>query len=301
MGNHRNRRLRSLLTLVDDPDPSVFEAVEKQLLKENTRIIPDLETIWETTECEMCQERIEILIGKLRYRDNVKRIRYWIRQPQPDLLEGFLLASCFYFPEISAVTVSRRIEEIRKRVWVELNNSLTSLEKITVLNHILFNEYHFGIIPENRETPRAHSVAHILESRTGGSVAFSMLYLILALKLDLPVRYIDFPRYPVLAYADRRIAAKVHSREVETDVLFYINPASDGSITGRKELEYVIRKMEIGEREINLESGSPELFMVRLFEAMEKTFEAGGNKEKAQETRKLIQILGAKNKSRSTM
>jgi hypothetical protein len=105
----------------------------------------------------------------------------------------------------------------------------------------------------------------------------------------------------VLAYADRRIAAKVHPSDVDTDVLFYINPSSSGSITGRRELEYVIRKMNMGEREINLESGSAGMFLIRLFEAMEKTFEAGRNGEKTREIRKLIQMLGVKNKSRSTM
>jgi hypothetical protein len=68
------------------------------------------------------------------------------------------------------------------------------------------------------------------------------LYTIVANRLELPVRYIDIPKHPLLAYVDKRIAAKVHPAGVETDVLFYINTSNKGSISGRRELEFQLRR-----------------------------------------------------------
>jgi hypothetical protein len=301
MGMLKKSRLMALLILLDDPDEVIFEAVERELLGESSRIIPDLEHVWETTMHEICQQRIERLIEKIRYKENLRQLKVWAKQPSPDLLEGFILASKYHFPDINVDKVNRRIEEIRKRIWVELNNSLTSLEKITVINHVLFQEFQFKLVTDNQESLKSHSIAHMLESRTGSAVAFTMFYLVIAGKLELPVRYIDFPRNPMLAYVDRRIAAKVHPSDVETDILFYINPAGNGSITGRRELEYVLRKMNPEGRMKYLETGSLRSFLMRLLEGMEKTIALSGNSEKTVEIQQMIRILEEKNRSRSTL
>jgi hypothetical protein len=301
MGMLKKSRLLALISLLDDPDEVIFEAVERELLGESSRIIPDLEIVWETTLHEICQHRIERLIEKIRYKENFRKLKLWAKLPSPDLLEGFILASKYHFPDINVDRVYRRIEEIRKRIWVELNNSLTSLEKITVINHVLFQEYQFKLVSDNQESLKSHSIAHMLESRTGSVVAFGMLYLVIAGKLELPVRYIDFPRNPMLAYVDKRIAAKVHPSDVETDILFYINPAGNGSITGRRELEYVLRKFNPEGRLKHLETGSLTSFLMRLLEGMEKTIALSGNSEKSIEIQQMIRILEEKNRSRSTL
>jgi regulator of sirC expression with transglutaminase-like and TPR domain len=298
MNTQKKIRVQALISLLDDPDPAIFEAVEKELIRENIGIIPELEILWETTPYEVCQIRIENLIRRILFRESFKKLRKWSRQQVPDLLEGFILVNQYYFPDINVDRIHRRIEEIRKKVWVELNNSLTSLEKITVLNHILFNEYKFTVISEDPSTMKNHSVAHILENRTGSAVAIALLYNILAKKLELPVKYVDFPRNPMLAYIDRRIAAKVHPPEVESDVLFYINPANNGSITGRRELEYVLKKIDAPFT--HLEVSSPRNFLMRLLEVTEKQYQLTGQLGKSTDIRQMIAVLSEKNRSRST-
>jgi hypothetical protein len=125
----RNKRTMALINLMDDPDSIVYEAVEKELLKETSRIIPELESVWETTYDENCQVRIENLIQRLYFKENYKLFRKWSKQQDPDLLEGFIILSKYHYNDLNTDWILRRIEEIRKKVWVELNNSLTSLEK----------------------------------------------------------------------------------------------------------------------------------------------------------------------------
>ena len=288
----RKSKLLALISLLDDPDQMIFDAVEKELLKESARIIPDLEYVWESTVHDVCQERIGRLIRRIRFKEEIRHLRGWSAKSDPDLLEGFIIISRYLFPEISVEKVYRRIEELRKRVWVELNNSLTSLEKITVLNHIFFNEYRFRIVSDNQENMKSHSVAHLLESATGSMVAFSLLYQIVARKLEFPVRYIDFPRHPLLAYADRKIAARVHP-DVETDILFYINPSGKGSISGRRELEFVLRKMNPVIEINRLEPGSSSTFLLRLLESIDQSAALTGETYRSQEIQQMKKVLGA--------
>lgn len=287
-------RTKALIKLLDDPDPGVFEAVEKELLKESSSVIPELETVWELTRHEICQSRIENLIHKILFRENSRKLRSWSRQATPDLLEGFILASRYHYPDLNEDKIFRQIEEIRKKVWVELNNSLTSLEKITVLNHIFFNEFHFIAIPPEEGGARHCFINTLLETRTGNAVSLTLLYNIIAQKLGLPVKYVDVPGNPLLAYVDRRIAAKVHPPGVNTDILFYINPASHGSITGRKELEYYLRKMNYEPGFSGLETSSPRSFLVRLLEITELSYEKNGEAERSADILEMKNILSEK-------
>jgi len=295
----KRQRTNALIRLMDDPDTLIFEAIQEELLKEDAAIIPELEKIWETTRHEICQIRIENLIQKIRFRDNFKKLRHWSRQPSPDLLEGFMLITKYHYPELNEERINRRIEDIRKKVWVEINNSLTSLEKITVLNHIFFNGFGFTTAPEESMSPQYCFLNQLLETRTGNAVSVALLYNIVAIRLNLPVKYIDLPRNPMLAYADRRIAAKVHPPGVGTDILFYINPASNGSITGRKELEYYMKKMNYNLSLAHYEASSPGCFILRLLEALEKSYDKNGLSEKASDIRKVIALLDHKKRSRS--
>ncbi len=291
----KKQHIKALLLLLDDPDESIFEVVEKELLNETTRIIPELEAIWETAPDDICQDRIENLIRRIRLKDNYRKLRTWTNQLLPDLLDGFILVSKYHYPDLNVDRIYRKIEEIRKKVWVEINNSFTSLEKITVLNHILFNDYQFSISPDNIVSPKNCFINNILETGVGNPVSITLLYNIIAQKLNLPVRFVDLPKNPLLGYVDHRIAAKVHPPDVISDVLFYINPANKGSITGRKELEYVLKKMNYDLSATNLEASSPRLFLLRLLQETGKMYEINGQNEMTMDIYEMISILNPEN------
>ncbi len=294
MTTGKRQRIKALISLMDDPDPGVFEVVEKELLKENPSVIPELEAVWELTRYEVCQARIETLIHRILFKENYRKLRQWSKLPSPDLLEGFILASRYHYPDLNEDKIHRTVEEIRKKVWVELNNSLTSIEKITVLNHLFFDGFNFCTVSGSESAPQYCFINRILETGMGNAVSIALLYNIIALKLGLPVMYVDLPRTPMLAYVDRRIAARVHPPGVDTDILFYINPANRGSITGRKELEYFMKKMNYDAKVTSFETSSPRNFLLRLLETTEKSYEKYGQTERTADILRMMSVLTAK-------
>ena len=64
-----NKEISALFHLIDDPDEEVFNLVSTRIIDYGKGIIPNLENLWENTVSEEVQERIEMLIHRLHYRD----------------------------------------------------------------------------------------------------------------------------------------------------------------------------------------------------------------------------------------
>jgi regulator of sirC expression with transglutaminase-like and TPR domain len=286
-----NKKTDALIRLLEDPDDHVHEAVTRELLRLSPRIVPLLEKIWESTYDDRFRIRIENLIQRLYFKESYKTFTRWSKMKEPDLLEGFILASKYHFPDISKDWIERRMEEIRIKVWVELNNSLTSLEKISVLNHVFFHDFGFTLDLENIYHPKNCFINQILENRKGNKISIALLYTIVARSLGLSVAYVDIPKYPLLAYTDKRIAAKIHPSGVETDVLFYINASNNGSITGRRELEFQLRRSGLELCRQYFEPDSNLTFLSRLLEVTEKSYELNGFREKTAGIHQIISVL----------
>ena len=232
------RKLQALINLLSDPDPFVFAAVEKELLKENHNIIPALEEKWESGFDENCQERIESIIQNLQFKQTKKLIRDWFRDKEHNLLDGVLLIDKFQYPDLNQLKINQKIESIKNSIWVELSNSLTILEKTTILNYFFFNVHGFKIDLQNIQLPQNCFINQVLETKKGNPFSISILYTVIARALGLSTQFIDFPRNPLIAIADADIARKAHGNTRNSDVLFYINPSNKGAITSRKEIEH---------------------------------------------------------------
>ena len=97
METNKEKEIAALLHLLDDPDQEVFEAVSEKIVDYGKPIIPNLEHLWETTPEEHTQERIELLIHRLHYRDLTEDFRQWNISGHHDLMVGALLVAKFQY------------------------------------------------------------------------------------------------------------------------------------------------------------------------------------------------------------
>ncbi|MBT7000075.1 MAG: hypothetical protein HN778_17985 [Prolixibacteraceae bacterium] len=284
-------KLQALIYLLDDPDRTVFELVEKELLKETPEIIPALEEKWENSFDENCQEKIENLIQNLQFKQTTKQLKKWITSKKQDLLEGFLEVNRFQYPDLNLLNIHQKIESIKKSIWLELKNSLTLLEKTTIINHFIYSENGFSINHKNIHSPQNCFLNQIIDTKKGNPVSLSIFYTIMARQLDLPVQFIDFPKNPLVAIVDRELAKKVHGINVNSHVLFYINPSNKGAITSRKEIEYHLRESKYKPIEWFTEPKSDLLFIQRLLESLKESYNTNGFKEKEEKTGKQLKLF----------
>lgn len=283
-----------MINLLDDPDNLVFETVEKELLKENYTIIPALEEKWENSFDETSQERIENLIQDLQFKKTKNLLSYWLCSEEKDLLEGFLIIDRFQYPDLNYLAIYQKIEKIKNTVWLELNDSLTYLEKTTILNHFLFNINGFSINHNNLKSPQNCYLNQMLDTKKGNPVSLSLFYTILARQLGLPANFTNFPKNPLIAITDCDLAKKVHGKKYQSDVLFYINPSNKGSIASRKEVKYHLNKNNYKPMEKYAEPQSDEKFIFRLLQTLRSSFHSVGFEEKEARTNELISLFQKK-------
>ncbi len=284
-------RLMALIALLDDPDKAVYEMIEKEFLEEDSAIINQLERIWETSFDELQQSRIESLIQQIQFRETSKKIKNWSTQTNVDLFEGFFLLSQYQYPELKLKEVKNKIRKIRNDVWIEISNKLTSIEKITVLNHIFYDVNKFSINLANLQSPQNCYINQILDTRKGNPVSIAILYTLIARELDFPVQLIDFPRNPLLAYVDDEIAKKAHGPHYNSPVLFYINPSNKGAIIGRKEIEFFLKRNEQVTGDIFEKHCEDRVIIKKLLENLISAYDSLGYQDKVDDLAFIASLL----------
>ncbi len=288
-----NSKLGALIDLLDDPDLTVFEVVQQELLKETDSIIPFLEQKWESIFDGDCQERIENIIQNLQFKETARLLEEWlITDPnERDLLSGFIIIDRFQYPDLNQSNIRLKLENIRKKIWLELNNSLTLLEKITILNHFLFNLNEFSINFKNIHSPQNCYLNQMLDTKKGNPVSISIFYTIIARMLELPAQFIDFPKNPLVAIVDAKLARKVHGDKAQSDVLFYINPSNKGSITSIKEIEYHLRTNNYQPMHQYTEPKSDVHFIKLLVESLELSYHSVNFIDKKERIQQLLRLF----------
>jgi hypothetical protein len=281
-------RLDSLIALLDDPDDSVFNLVLEELLKEDISIVDRLEHIWETSFEKLVQKRIEFIIQQIQLKDTKVKIRNWATQKSIDLFEGIFLISRYQYPELKLKPVQVQLEKIRKDIWLEFKNSLTSIEKITILNHIFFNHYKFKINCDNIDSPQNGYINRILDTRNGNPISIAILYTLVGRSLNLPVHYIDSESHPLVAYFDNTMAKLINGQN-SNNILFYINTSNKGAIIGPKEVEYIQPSVDVP---ANLTEPCPDRTIIkRLIEKLSNDYLLAGSPEKVNYLREIAEIL----------
>ncbi|HLN73788.1 MAG TPA: transglutaminase-like domain-containing protein [Prolixibacteraceae bacterium] len=287
----KDTKLDALITLLDDPDKSVFNLVLDELLKEDVSVVEKLEHIWETSLDELVQDRIEEIIQEIQLKDTKDKIKQWAKQETLDLFEGFFLISRHQYPEIKFKIVQAQMEKIRKDVWIEFRNSLTALEKISILNHIFYNHYKFTIDEFNPDDPQNSYINRILETRKANPVSIAILYTLVARLLELPVHYIDFPKNPLVGYFDKEIVQLAYGGGIGHSILFFINPSNKGAIIGPKEVDYIRHSGEEGNPQKLTDPCPDRIIIKRLIERLIIGYNELSQQEKVNYLKEIITIL----------
>lgn len=283
------KEISALLHLIDDPDEEVFDEVSKKIVGYGKPIIPNLEHLWETTPDEPVQERIELLIHRLHYRDLTEDFRQWNVSGHHDLILGALLVCKFQYPDLSTTPVLQEIEKVRRNIWLELNNYLTPLEQINIVTSILYSYYGLKGGETNYKEPGEFLLHKTLEAKRGNQISNGILYLLLCELLDIPVRAIQIPKQFIIAYfkpgySDENIPNPLHKIE------FFIDPTS-GQVFTHHDVDNYFRKISVPPVAHYFKPQKNKQVIRQLLEEFSKCFDGEKDSYKQKELIELAQLL----------
>lgn len=234
-------KLTALLSLLDDPTPEIYKRIENELINLPVSAIPQLEDYWLDSKSTLLQERLEQVINKIQFTHVKNELITWGKTDSQNLIEGAILVNKSYNPNLIPDSIRKEIEKIKKDVWLELNDHLTALEKIKILNHFFYNIYNYQALSPNQPTNWDGDIGTVLSQKQGNYIIISIIYAGIAQELGIPVYGINLTDSVLLCYVDKNASNK-------DEILFYINPIDRGKVFGRAELQFVIESKKIVNR-----------------------------------------------------
>jgi len=218
------KEITALLRLIDDPDDEVYDTVASELLNYGREIIPNLEKLWEVTDDESVQERIEMLIHRVHFQDLQQDFLEWSQSKHPELLRGAILLARYQFPDLNVPAILAQFDQVRRNIWLELNNYLSPLEQVNVFNSILYNFYKLQGHEFTEREPKYFFVNQVLESKQGNAYSIGVLFLALCEMLDISVSAVEVPRQFIFAYIDTLHSFISPHKEGVRQIQFYLDP-----------------------------------------------------------------------------
>jgi regulator of sirC expression with transglutaminase-like and TPR domain len=282
-------KIKALISLLDDPDSEVINVVSDSLIKHGLNAIPELEKAWENTFDEKLQNRLGDMIQNIQLNYTRNNIDKWIKTGAESVLEGAFYIAQYQFPDINIKDLDREIENIRKDVWLELNNNLTALEKVRIINYIIFDIYKYSKNITDIYSPQNSFINQVIETRKGNQVSLAVIYLSVAHKLDLPIYGVNLPKNFILAYKDEY--SSYESDDGNDEILFYINPFNSGAVLGKREIEYYISQQMLRKDESFFNPCSNAEIITLLADNLVMSYESLGLYEKAVKYRVLLDTL----------
>jgi regulator of sirC expression with transglutaminase-like and TPR domain len=289
MEQQNDKSLRAMILLLEDPDDHVFTEIRGQLLSMGNDVIPALENIWESTFNNTLQSRIEDIIQKIQFNTTSEELKLWAATGGIDLLQGTILIARYQYPDLDEEHIRNQIELIRKDVWLELNPNLTAFEKVRVINHILFDVYHFTGNTSNYHAPQNSYINNVLESHRGNPLLLSILYSCIAQGLNIPIYGVNLPEHFILAYRDEFMIRD--SDEEEEPILFYINPFSKGAVFSRREIDTFLKQLKLEPNRIFYESCSNVEIIKRQIRNLITAYEKLGYPDKVVDFKELLNTI----------
>ena len=289
-----DREIRALITLLDDENSEIFNHVRNKLIEYGDEVVPDLEAAWEESFNPLIQQRIEDIVNQIQFDSVIHNLKNWVNSGQNDLLEGWLILTKYQYPDLEEKKILAQIERIRKDAWIEMNDEQTALEKIKVLNHIIFGIHGFSGNSTNYHAPGNNFLNSLMESKRGNALSLSALYIILASKLEIPVYGVNLPEHFILAYKDESPASMLFNLRNEERILFYINPLNRGSVFSRREIDVFIKRLNLNYDTSYYEPCDNKTLLRQMTLTLIKAYREDGRKEKCEELEQLLDILDGK-------
>lgn len=250
-------QINALLTLLDDPEQEVWQAAYAALLQAPYEQIETLQEYLDgESDSHLLSERLENCIKEIGIRHHGQLLCDWKARGGENLLEALVYICRFRYPDVTETGLLEQLETLRLDAWLEFHYDLTSFEKVKILNYILFQLHGFRGDEEHFLHHDNSFINKVLETKKGNPISLSIVYMLVAQRLNVPVYGINLPRHFIMAYVENEETEnlgsfndkQVISHEASGEIKFYINAYNGGGVFNQQHLQSIMKEMELEEK-----------------------------------------------------
>lgn len=263
-------KFRALMKLLDDEDPQVFAAVEKELLDNGTEVVSLLEEEKVNSELPV-KKRIENLISKIHL-DKLQReydiLLDFVSQPEFSLERALFLLARPLYPEIDFVEVESQLNELANELGRRISALDNPYDTVQRVNDFFLVEMGFAGNSKDYYNPDNSVVHRVLKTRRGIPISLGMIYLLVGRRLNLPVYGVGAPAHFLVKFV-------LEGKEIYVDVF------NGGKIMSRGDAEEFIGAMGFPFEPRFLKSSSDIEMLARTCRNLARAFSAADEQPKA--------------------
>lgn len=281
----KSNEIEALIHLLDDPDLNIYNHVRHKLLGYGSEAVGLLEEAWGQSLDLLLQERIENIVHTIQFTEVKNDLNLWYQSGAFDLLQGALIINRYQFADLDEQHLINQIEDIKREVWMGLQEEMSSIEKVKWINHVFYNQFGFRGNIKNHLAPENSYLNQVLDSKKGNQISLAIIYATVAQKLDIPIYGVNLPQHFILSYLDEQKSVN------EDNVLFYINAFNKGAIFGKHDVDHFLRQLNIEPRASFYKPCSNIEVIKRIIRNLISAYASLGNHTKVEELKALQQIV----------
>ena len=237
--------LKAMIKLIDDPNKVIYDAIRANLLNLGTIALEELKKNAKKHKEGLALERINSIVKEIEFAATLNLLTNWVNEGGDDLLNGVYLIAKYNFPELDFIALTQQIEKIKRDAWLQMNENLTPLEQIKVLNHIFFNIHKFVRNISDFYSPDNSYINRVIDTKKGNPITLAITYLIVGVKLGLPLYGVNLPKNFILAYVEELYDSGLDTEVENKIVSFYVNPYNNGAVLTKREIDYFLKQQRI--------------------------------------------------------
>lgn len=185
-------RQEALRGLLDDQSPAVRRALLAHFLELGAAGMAFLQDVARGPNRVVARHAAWFL-AELPFSDPVAEFRGFIRSMHYELETGALLLARTITPRLDVGACCTEFDRLAARCRELIVEPSSVREKCRVLNRVLFHEWGFHGNVENYTDPRNSLLDQVLDRRTGTPISLSIVYLLVAGRLGLPLEPVGLP------------------------------------------------------------------------------------------------------------
>jgi hypothetical protein len=291
--------INALISLLDDTDGEIVAHVTSKLLAYGYEVLPLLEDRYLSETQKTLQNRIHSIIDQIHYTGLRGGLADWARSGGKDLFEGYFLLSKFRYPDLNKQYINNQLDKIKLDAWLELNFQLASLDKVRILNYIIYELHGFKANIDEYHSPDNSYINRVLETKKGNPISLAMIYSIIAQRLNIPIFGVNLPQHFILAYKDDSILKGTSSfkgniymdYDIPGEILFYINAFNKGAIFNKWNIDQFLKQLNVKPQIMYYEPCSNVDILMRVCRNLIYSYEKINDTEKAEGLKELLAIM----------
>ena len=198
--------LTALIKLLADDHPEVVEAARAKLVELGLEGVPLLQEALAAQSEPKIRTGLRNVLDRIRLKEVLRKWEETSKQPDEtlDLEEGVFLLARIRYPHLKVENYRRQLDEMAQQIRPLLRAAARPKERLMVVSRFLFEGQGFRGNWDDYFDPENSYLNRVLDRKLGIPISLSVIYLLIAQRLKLPVHGVGIPGRFMVKYNDSR-------------------------------------------------------------------------------------------------